>query len=469
MSKLGITVPFHNDETVISYVSRLAVANFTSGLREFCIHMGLSARKLANGDEVEIAKLSSLVDIDERRLQLLCSKLGDRNFRVNGQLLSGTTYQRYKFRYCPKCLDDDIASGCGPSSTRPYARLAWNLTFIRSCILHDVMLVDATNAKSIWNFDFTSSVSRLEPDSKLVVDLKSTDFERYIIQRVHGNASSDALLDSLPLFAAGRICEWVGATILDGKSFITLGVDDATLSERGQAGFALLLGGENAFRLFLQSLHSDYWESGAFAGAPMIYGRMYELLSHEHTEVAYDPIRAIIRDDALNSFPVGEKDDFFGPLGERRLHSLSSAASEHGVDTRRLRKLLKATGAVTAEAAEHITDGRLLVPRDQVDRIVAKLKSRMTAPQAREYLKASLQLWHALHEEGYLSNAVGSIKGSSRLFYIQSDLDDFLDRMNGFLSVTSNQPKNLRPLHKIVKQAFTSYKEVLTLPLLRKA
>lgn len=80
-------------------------------------------------------------------------------------------------------------------------------------------------------------------------------------------------------------------------------------------------------------------------GPRVVYGRIYEWLSHDTRDTAYDSVRELVREHALDNLPLAADDLLFGrPVGERRLYTLWHASKAVGFAPSAARRILTALG-----------------------------------------------------------------------------------------------------------------------------
>jgi hypothetical protein len=155
-------------------------------------------------------------------------------------------------------------------------------------------------------------------------------------------------------------------------------------------GFEVAKGGEEAIHRALRRLQNLV--ETPQDGPKKIYPALYDRLSHDYADDPdYATFRRILRGHMAESWPLGPGDELMGePVHERRLHSVTTAAQETGVDPRRLRKLLVAAGLLAedddlpdswavfdaAEAAPILGDLTVLVPAKEFRDILGTTRSQ---------------------------------------------------------------------------------------------
>lgn len=464
MNPLETTVSFHEGETIMSFMSRLAHANYVD-LREFSNDMGLNLQKIVKGDDLELERLAALSAMNQFPPDHVVKR--DEYFHhINGDILSRACFLRARLRYCPHCIADDVVRGSGHPKTRPYMRLNWAVTFIRVCEHHNVMLREIEPSR----MDGHDIVPMIEaelarPDFRIEATVSpTTPFERYVTDRLWGRCERLGWLDQLPLYAAGKMCETVGATILHGKTFLLTDIDEPGLRDCAQAGFEVLIEGEEAFREFLRALLNDFWKTNGPARAKKLYGRLYERLAHETEDAAYDSVREIMREEALNAIPFGVGEDLFGPNPERRLHSIHSAAAEFKVNRKTLQKWAVAAGIVPIEAL-NLSPDRVTVDSKSIADLAKRYSTRMFWNQAVRYLDIPQTFGRTLFWEGYIPLGVEIVVAETGVnpFYLQTDIDAFVERLKRCITLPFDSAAKTSTFTQTIKRANCSFREIIEL------
>ncbi|MBB4215187.1 hypothetical protein FHT79_002356 [Rhizobium sp. BK212] len=373
MSRLAELLPFHaGDETVASYFSRLAAACGYESARAFAFHLQLQFHGLVAGREKDLETFAAVLDMP-RSLLSPGVIVGDKSiYQLSGQQLSRHEIQRLRFRFCPFCVNEDESLCGGRRGFRAYGRLHWHVSAIRTCRRHGVHLVSSAElARSPFQHDFAANLAAEYPKIPEYIAsaeaAKPDNLQTYVEKRMKGVKSGADWLDSLPLFVAIRLCEIVGASLLHGNLFRSSGFGNREWSASSGAGYDLLEGGEPAFRQYLESQVDEFHRGASSRGKRSIFGRLHYTLAHKTTEAAFDPIRDIVRDVAIDNLALAPGDEFFGPISTRRYHTIHSASKTHGIPFERLNKLLLDAGLLPSDSS---SGGRKLIEAQAVDRIV---------------------------------------------------------------------------------------------------
>lgn len=461
MNTLAMKVPFHADETAFSFCSRLAAVNGVPNVKDFCSYVGLNHVKLVVGNAAETGRLLRLAGIDDLAGRLL-TKDG-LFYDVNGQRLTRSSVMRSRLRYCPHCLEEDQATEGVRREARGFLRLTWCVTFIRTCAKHRTLLQVAAHNALAGTHDVVRMIADELPKMSSVTarPASRTPFEDFVEAAVWGRRASYGWIDQFPLYVVGRMSELVGAGALFGKTYHVEDVSDQEWAAAAQEGFSILSAGRPAFEEFLASMHVDFWNRKTHTGGRALYGRLYERLSHENHDPAYDAIRKVIYDVTLDSLPIGPGDELFGRVAERRIHSVQSAAQEFRIHPKTLRKLLKNANLLLG--SESLTDERMLLPKDEMLALVDRIRGNLPARDAADHIGASRTLFDVLVAEGYVRNSAGADQAGMYALFRRSDLDAFVARIASLQTCEFDPEAGLTSFSKTIKRANCKFSELLAL------
>lgn len=95
-------------------------------------------------------------------------------------------------------------------------------------------------------------------------------------------------------------------------------------------------------------------------GAKVIFGKLNEFLGHHNQDVAYEPLRSLLRSHILPMFAIPAGELVLGrKLDRRHLHSIHSASRETGLHPKPLRRKLLALGIIYT-LADRLSDHRVV-------------------------------------------------------------------------------------------------------------
>jgi hypothetical protein len=451
-------VTFREDESLKSFVSRLALSNFFSSLREFCYLTDIRLYSLISGEEEEQNRLLAMVKVDQQMIQQRVIR-NSRLERLNRSSFGG-------LRYCACCVDDDIRTGTGRREARPYVRMHWELSFVRSCPLHGVLLRTViTPSNEPWDYSNRLELERSDPRfHEAPVRVQYTSFEHYVTERFWGRNTHTLWLDELPLHVAGLLCEWVGATILFGREFKSKHLSGAQWHQAAAAGFDVVGRGREAFVDFLKSLHDIFFETKHHCGARKIYGRIYERLAHEHKDKGFDEVKAVIAETAVNHLPFGASYELFGLPVERKWHSLHTLSSTFSFHEATLRKLLQSVGWLEKNGSK-TSANRILFEADKAEKFVREIREGLKPAEARTYLNATRTLWDTLVRENHITRGAEIDYGAHNLttLYLRADLDGLLERLRAGVCAPHDPCAGRVTMPVAIKKANCSFSDILRL------
>ncbi|MDH6276624.1 hypothetical protein GUK36_29900 [Rhizobium leguminosarum] len=465
MNRLGTTVAFYSDETVVSFCSRLAVANGVASVREFCWYIGIDFQKIRTGDAVEVGRLMALAGLSSHVAERRSVRRVDALSPAEGETISIRSFSSARLRYCPRCLQEDVANGTGPEATRPYGRVLWCVGFIRACRKHEVGLqtMDAKDIDPAGYHDVArmiEKVLRCSDFEKALPRQLSYPFEWYVEDRLARRNSRRLWIDELPLYVVARLCETIGAMEKFGKQFVSEGIVEPDWADAAQIGFEVLSEGRSAFEDHLRTWHDPFWSTKSHVGGRLLYGRLYDRLAHEIEDPAYDPIRKIMYDVTLEALPVGPGDHLFGPLQERRLHSVHSAACEYGLHPRTMLKLVENAGILLDGGGS--TYERKLMKAAAVKRMMKKVGAAIDWEDAMARLGVTRTMWKTLADR-YVEPLSETGRRGMHALYDPDDIDAFIAKATSRATLPIETSSELLPIEKIVKKTNCKFVEVLDL------
>ncbi|CAH0340492.1 TniQ family protein [Rhizobium sp. CECT 9324] len=459
MSRLAITVPLNEDETLSSFCSRIASANGIGSAREFCFHMRLDYKKLNDGTPDAIGHLARLTGQDHLALEASAIVRNGDAYYIRGNRFTKGQILRGRVRFCPCCLEDDYRRQTGYGRSRPYGRILWSLSSVLTCPIHDVFLCEGNDPFGAQTgYDFIQMLAdTVAGDPMLSPRLPGHgEFDKYVSDRlVKGRAVHD-WIDSLPLHVVSRVTEHVGGMLLHGLKFNVTDLDVRQRLKAMNAGFAVMAPGKAAFVEYLRSHHQRIMEGMGDFGGRKLYGRLYEAIGHGKLDPDFDTIRKIMIDTTIDHLPIGPGDNLFGPVERRKWHSVHSASRTYGIHYRPLTRYVAAAGIAT----EDLTADRILVDVATMDAIAASIKQGLTPPEARKMLNVNLATWGTLLQNGIFSPITPD--GTTPRF-ARGDLQGFLDMLTSKATESFSGKSDLVNLMTARRMARCTVAEVVEL------
>lgn len=348
MNALSLVPSLHDDETIASFGSRVAALHEFPDARTFASLLGFDFIGLCRGQAEDVKKFAKIVGRETAELQASLTVFDFRwSIAVRGHALSKEFVAWNQNRVCPGCINDDEENLPGRAGTRAYSRLVWLPRFVRTCPAHGRKLVET----GVWNWQMGADFSARLRTARRSFDelqrasheLAATDHERYLVSRFQGGRPSGHWLDRFPLQLAAHLPRLVGFA-QNPRSFFSADPSAPERAEVASEGFAILAGGEDAFRdVVLSLIKANYRPREEFC-AKTIFGNLSAELLGLRNHPGYADALSIIRETAADVVPVGPSDDFLGISTPRRMHSIYTAAREFGLPYTPLRKAVEESG-----------------------------------------------------------------------------------------------------------------------------
>lgn len=468
MTQLTIRTRLHSGETPASFCSRLAAVNGRLKARHFCADMGFSFQDVVEGSDAALSRLAYLADVDVNSLRESAIRKTAGGYEVDGQQVTRNLMIRNRLRFCPECLADDIRRQDEHPLARAWGRRKWLISFIRTCDVHDVSLVECSvqqEPSMIHDFAAMVQADRREiPDAaQHSVAREPSAFERYLHDRMSGRVGAFPFLDALPFYAAARFTELLGAVVTRGLKAPIRSFSGDDWWQAGVAGFSITSCGEDGIRSWLSEKQAAFRGKTGGAGGRALYGRLYEALAHDSDDLAYDPVRKLIREHAIDTLPLGPGDELFGPITDRRWHSVQSASKAFGVHPKRLRKLLIEADVLSKDTAT-LANARIMLDAEEIAEFVVEIKDTVSAKAAQELVNAPRVHWGILVDRGYLAPHVkAGAKHGLQFRFRREDISVFLDRLLANTKLLTGQEPGLCSIPQAVRKANCKAVEILDL------
>ncbi|MBM7069864.1 TniQ family protein [Actibacterium sp. 188UL27-1] len=354
MSQLPITVPLRSGETLISYVSHLAVANGIVSVSDFCKDVGLSWCSLRRGRKEQLQKLSELSGVRTEDLTNAGNILiGALDYMLSGQQVTRKLLVQYETRVCARCVVEDAAKGA------PIGRVEWQVKTYRTCHKHGVHIytLPATDDRRSC-FDFQKRVtdhwSAIAARATMVRNGKANyAFEKYLSERFNARSSS-LWVDGLAVSTIVEVSERLGIVMVFGQYAFSTKMSDADRLQAFRAGFAAVYDGPARILAAFDEIHRT--SSSRLPGFHSDFGafsRWFALV--DWTKERYQPIVELLCKFAFENYPFEVGEQFLGrACEEQKFMRAASAAKKYKIDHLRTRLLARDLGFGTDTAYAQI-------------------------------------------------------------------------------------------------------------------
>jgi hypothetical protein len=370
--------------------------------------MGISMREIANGTKAALSALAHLGGVEYDVLWASALRRSGAGIAC-GDNRFDRTFVRPKARLaiCPACIQPD-----GANRIAAYEKTAWRFTPIRTCPLHDHVLVDEVvkPEAQLSPYDFHCRIERFIGQPELTRHREATGLERYITSRLaEGFEGGTPWLDAMSIQIVAEASEHLGVLEKFGADTARSSLTDDQLHEAGGVGFGILTEGPAAFQRCLKdSMIRHPGGSNALAANIAFCEHLYHWL--DKTGGADQPCREmknLIRELMLCSRPLSADDRIFGePVGERRLYSLYQAAKLCGMHTTRLRRLLRIEGVLDDTQQKETPQKTVFPVNPQTTRLLNRLRGSIPLASASRYIGAPRLQFDLLRKAGLINPVV---------------------------------------------------------------
>ncbi|MDX1146062.1 hypothetical protein GOL39_26110 [Sinorhizobium medicae] len=455
-------------ETLTSLCSRVAAANGRT-MDEFCRDMALKTQEVIDGDAEAVQRVAVAVRVpvaDLERITII--RRGGSSCVYNGESFLSPYFQRTSFRFCPRCLEEDMSDTSSRPNTRRYGRAIWSSRFIRTCVAHQWSMADAGRAPNThWNYDFCLLLDRLRSEIKRASERSRaqvpTAFERFATDRFSRVKGHGDFLDTLGLQAGADLCVLSGMALRNGKRYRSLRRSEPEWHEAAQL-YEFLCRGLTGWNEILEFCCNTTDQSKSLLGGDAIYGQLHSSLAKYRPGADYDRIRMDMRKFAIDRLDLTSETVIFGEKVSTSRISSNQVNERFGRDSRYIRKLLLADGA--PGAAERKKGG---VTFDETAAMLAakKLGDAVKASEAGRLLGVGLSTQHIIINDGHLAPMVERNRPIklSRLFS-RTEIQRLLDRV--LPEVPCTDVTGLYPFETATRRANARQSEVLNLLIQRK-
>ncbi|GJE52108.1 hypothetical protein GOFOIKOB_5176 [Methylobacterium tardum] len=458
------------DESVPSWISRLAVHNGAGTAREFCLDMGFTFQDCVDGEPAALTKLSALTGTPVEMLERASLRADGSNFLLGPERLSHKLLRRTKVHVCPLCARDDIEAAARTGEPAPYGRTLWQLSVIRTCLDHHRALIQIAEGARTSTHDFTrllqGRAAEILQAAKLPLARAPSSLERYVVDRLTGKPTGAPWLDQLDLYAATATCELLGALITVGAKAKMKSLSESALHHAGDVGCTIARGGETA----IQEVLSDVYRRHVFKphgseGPPGVFGVLYQSLSLRQNESIFAPVRDMVRRQIAEIMPVGPGDIILQqPVETRVYHSITSAARETGRHPARLRRILAAAGLIRPDHAQ-IPDNLVTFEVESGRALLEAHTDSVPLNEVRRYLGTSLAQANLIVEHGFIQPRIKNRgKRNQKLnAFSRDDIDQFLARLSDGIEPVSIISKVMFPIAAASRRARCNLIDVIKL------
>ncbi|WP_216332590.1 TniQ family protein [Rhizobium sp. X9] len=241
-----LQVPLFSDETLPSWVARLARANGKLRASSFCTDIGLNYARLLVGRPDDIEKLAKVTGRDAADLTTH-ALVFDEGHRINfaGQSFFKSFVRKHQLAFCPRCFASDDARPEGHLDTRRYWRMSWLLNEATVCTHHACRLELLEQHNQSQDFGQV-----LEQNSAIIachmaspVPAEPMLLDHFVAERLAGHISHGQLLDQTPLGVAIHTARYLGVAFVYGAKQSVSELTDEDVAHAANKGLHALRAG----------------------------------------------------------------------------------------------------------------------------------------------------------------------------------------------------------------------------------
>ena len=335
--KLPVSIPFHDNETPLGFVSRLSAANGYPSLDAFLNCTETNALAIMRGEAGSMALLETWTGEKRDRLGRFAVQRADEklHFRLGAALFGRDHRRGNTHRFCVQCVQGDLRIEGGRKVSRPYVRAWWETKAIRTCPIHGSPITEISyeNNKDDFALFVSANAHLFADDHGQATSRPPRELDRYLIGRIQG-AIVNPFLDNLEAYVVAGLCKhfgrflrrYRGAAVSEDRSFETL--DD------GEYGFSAVKLGEAHISKLVSELVLGENPSVEDGASPM--DPITRWLRRNHDIPAYATLVELFQDLAERNMPLGEGQVCILPTRRRYRHTVRSASVEYGLREQRV-------------------------------------------------------------------------------------------------------------------------------------
>ncbi|MBB4010258.1 TniQ family protein [Allorhizobium taibaishanense] len=436
---LRVTLNYHADETRLSLVSRLALANGYRSMQDFLSLNAVNAAAFEAGNlkAVELLSKWSGVDVSSLSGNDLKSAGGGSNWRLGSVLMNKEMRTGPHHRYCPKCVVADLREGTGRPATRPYVRINWMTRAIQTCAHHGCKIMEKPAVtRSLGDFSrfVATNLTTIEHEATMA-PVGSRRMDIYIGDRI-ASKPTNAFLDGFDGYVAHDLCRYFGGFAHAHEKNDQDAVADTAI-DLVEKGFDIAAAGADRIETVIAKAASSERPLSREMGA--FFGELRPWLRRNRKKGEFEKVVNLFQEIAERYLPIGKDDLFVLPTRQRRLHSIRSASIEFAMDEERVCKLLMKAGLLEQSKR---SAGRLYFDAQKGHEVLADALDTMTSTEVAGVLGIHVNQMRAIFEADLLPRA-GDSEDGVRVFsrVRRSDFEKFALKLQ---ATSANEAEHLR-------------------------
>ncbi|MDB6180021.1 TniQ family protein [Paracoccus fistulariae] len=470
MAQLFPHLPFHEDETPVSWVARLSALHGCPSLRSFLSDQGIRPSDLLHGARQVVERLCEVTGQDPEPVwRNTASSQGKEVYMLRGEIIPASMLVREETRFCPLCLHEDDAGHGHPGIARR-DRLAWSLRVVTTCPRHKLALIlrareHRENMLHKLHLHVPERGKELVALARDAAHRDPSPLQTYVLNRLEGRIGPD-WLDSQSLEQAVKATQMLGMTFAFGAGIRLGSIDRDGWDLAGRMGWDWVAQGEPGLRSAFRALQDAAFAQGRGGQNYFtVFGQIHHWLLEPGDRSDHGPVKQVLRDYIIQNMDVCVGRDLLGQPVERRCkYSVQSLALETGLHRQTLCKVLVARGLIAAADAEK-GNAILLVDADDGLATAAALTSSVSQAQLRPLLKATLPTVTCLIDLGQLTPLHRSVGENTRdkCGYDIEEVNRLIKRVHDLAPETANLPSDWVTLTQCTKRGRIPMRQLLAM------
>jgi len=416
-------LPFHPEETLLSYADRLSVFHTGRGMERLLRDLGINAEHFTAGREETVIAFAQAVGMAFKDAQRSSVRVFSRGASFRGEVISKSFLSPRASRYCPCCLAED-----GPRSDRRF-RLIWGFRHVVRCDRHSRSLVKAPHVDGS-NLRLALDAAPLGESE--AVETETPEYLSWLRTRLDGLNLSSSWMEKQTLEQVLDASEMLGGILQHGHKIALSKLTPTESEEATDIGFSIYSEGPEAIEEALDTIRKTSPATAVQAGPLAYYGQLFDWLDRRSNAIDPGPIRDLLRNHIVRHSAIEPGATVLGvEITERRYHTLQSLSATVGIARPRLSRLLKKLGEIPAGATE-VESGNMVFEAAKTVPLIRAVKTAVSIHDVAEYIGASKRQVETLYRKGIILPLIprtghGSVR---QVVFAREHLDGLLRRIS---------------------------------------
>ena len=327
MIRLRPHLPFHPNETPLSWANRLTAFHVGGKVGDFLKDFGLSLRAVHAGQKGELVRLCELTGQAAHPVLRNALSMGWRTrIAFEGEAFEREFLVSSVARFCPHCLlADESERSDRRSGVMRRFRVMWTLRPFRVCPQHQTLLIERDVVRSKPE---TRTLRSLVPEDAIgltglcetTASTPPSALQDYVVDRLAGRRRFP-WLDKQSIEQATTTCEHFGGLVLNGPEVRSTDLGPMDWVEAGSVGLEIASQGPRGIEDALHATVARYRPKfpGGKAGPQRFYGMLHRWATFgtRHAKKDRGPILDVMRDTAQRQFCMMPGQRLYGQEIER--------------------------------------------------------------------------------------------------------------------------------------------------------